>query len=258
MIILHILCDYTALSPLEVEINENIAIFQENIGVTWDRWPGFGKPQACVLGRGRFLCFSATIDQRLIRESFGLVWVTGEKPGLRTGQVTGSVRRSRHRGQTAQQRTELCPTAPSVMLGHTAITLLLHNTGAECTPPRHKNTHSMPPSWMNASSSHHRLSVGGSASPVWALRERVGPSSAPVPPKQVLEGPRGPFCSTELTSKTTAREWEHHIYSKLPHRQHGTSVLKLCNISVAWDYIHFGPRGERADQEGSRNEGRSG
>lgn len=70
--------------------------------------------------------------------------VTGEKPGLHTGQVTGSVHRSQHRGQTAQQRTELCLTAPSVMLGQTAITLLLHNTGAECTPPSrhtHKNTH---------------------------------------------------------------------------------------------------------------------
>lgn len=38
-----------------------------------------------------------------------------------------------------QQRTEVCPTARGLMLGHTAITLLPHNTGAltKIHPPRH-------------------------------------------------------------------------------------------------------------------------
>lgn len=118
---------------------ENIAIFQENMSLVTCGQTFTDLPS----GRNCFHCFSTIIDQPLIPESFKCVCVTGEKPGLRTGQVTGSVQRSQQRGQTAQQRTELCPTAPSVMLGHTAITLLLHNTGAECIPPRHtqKYTH---------------------------------------------------------------------------------------------------------------------
>lgn len=62
------------------------------------------------------------------------------KPAMYMSQVTVrclSVRHFQHIGQTAWHRTELCPTALSVMLGHTAITLLLHNTGPECSPPTH-------------------------------------------------------------------------------------------------------------------------
>lgn len=62
------------------------------------------------------------------------------KPAMYMSQVTVrclSVRHFQHIGQTARHRTELCPTALSVMLGHTAITLLLHNTGPECSPPTH-------------------------------------------------------------------------------------------------------------------------
>lgn len=136
----------------------------------------------------------------------------GGKPG-----VTGSEHRSQHQGQTAQQRTELCPTAPGVMLGHTAITLLLHSTGAltKIYTPRHLSAFT------------HSAITGSALVRLHNDAEQVGPSSAPVPRKEALNLPRGPSTPTELTSKTTAREWEHHIYSKLPHRQDGTSVFKV-------------------------------
>lgn len=97
------------------------------------------------------------------------------KPAIYMSQVTVtclSAHHFQHRGQTAQQRTELCPTALSVMLRHTAITLLLHNTGAECSPPppplhTHINiyTHThlvMPPSTWTCHSTFdsRRLHVG--------------------------------------------------------------------------------------------------
>ena len=69
------------------------------------------------------------------------------KPAIYMSQVTVtclSVHHFQHQGQTAQQRTELCPTALSVMLGHSVITLLLHDTGQTATPPythTYKYTH---------------------------------------------------------------------------------------------------------------------
>lgn len=136
-------------------------------------WPGFDK-----FG-GHFLCFSTITDQES-RNGLDLC-VTGEKPGLHTGQVTGSVRRSQHQGQTAQHRTELCPTAPSVMLGHTAITLLLHNTGAECNPPpsplsphTQKYTHAMPPF-----RTHHPAITGSGLVGLRNQSELWGSRSAP-------------------------------------------------------------------------------
>lgn len=98
------------------------------------------------------------------------------KPAIYMSQVTVtclSAHHFQHRGQTAQQRTERCPTALSVMLGHTAITPLLHNTGAECSPPpihhhhhhmlKYTHTHLvMPPSTLTCQTadSNHRLPGG--------------------------------------------------------------------------------------------------
>lgn len=184
LILYRILHKYALLPPLEVVASENVVIFQANISLTCVMWPDFGKFKGLASTRG---------------------------------QVTASEHRSQHRGQTAQQRTELCPTALGVMLGRTAITLLLHNTGAltKIHTPCHLSA-------LTCSAITDSVLVG-----LHNYAEQVGPWSAPVPPKEDLKRRGGSFTPTVLVSQTTAREWEHHIYSKLPHRQDGTSVFKV-------------------------------
>lgn len=108
--------------------------------------------------------------------------------------------------------------------GNAAIAPLLHNTGAltKIHTPRHLSAFN--------TFSHRRL--GGA---------QVGPAELLVALglHKTWNAPKGPFfflqkTQTEFTRKTTAREWEHHIDSKLPHSQDGT-FLKLCNVPMVWD-----------------------
>lgn len=93
------------------------------------------------------------------------------KPAMYMSQVTVmclSAHRFQHRGQAAQQRTELCPTALSVMPGHSAIALLLHNTGQKAAPlPLHTHkyirTHLVKINMSVHHSAIHRLLVGRTA-----------------------------------------------------------------------------------------------
>lgn len=53
--------------------------------------------------------------------------------------------------------------------------------------------------------------------------------------------------STRISEQNNSKEvGTSHL---LPHRQNGTSVLKLCNTPMVWDYIHFALAGETRDQD---------
>lgn len=170
MIILQILYDYIALSPLEVEIDENIS-------ANWNMRPGFDKFAGLCLAGGHFLCFSTIIDQSLIQESFRFVcnrgkawpphrsghWICAPLPAPRTDcsaeDWTLSNSAKRH------ARADCDHTPPTQHRGR------MH---PPLSPHTQKYTHAMPPFWT-----HHPAITGSLLAGLHNQSKLSGSRSAP-------------------------------------------------------------------------------